>query len=78
MNASFNDLEQVKGVGEETAKSVLSSLNDKNIQEIIARLRRPRAKITLSNGIFLLSFTALIKLIAETSPQLSLGNIMKT
>ena len=39
MNASFNDLEQVKGVGEETAKSVLSSLNDKNIQEIIARLK---------------------------------------
>ena len=39
MNASFNDLEQVKGVGEETAKSVLSSMNDKNMQEIIARLK---------------------------------------
>lgn len=39
MNASFNDLEQVKGIGEETAKSVLSSLNDKNMQAIIARLK---------------------------------------
>lgn len=39
MNASINDLEQVKGIGEETAKSVLISLNDKNMQEIIARLK---------------------------------------
>lgn len=39
MDASFNDLEQVKGVGEETAKSILSSLNDKSMQEIISRLK---------------------------------------
>lgn len=39
MNASFNDLERIKGVGEETAKSILSSLNDKNMQDIIARLK---------------------------------------
>lgn len=39
MNASINDLENVKGIGTETAVSILKSLKDENMNQIITRLK---------------------------------------
>ena len=39
INASINDLENVKGIGTETALSILKSLQDESTKEIIARLK---------------------------------------
>lgn len=39
MNASINDLENVKGIGKETAVSILKSLKDENMNQIITRLK---------------------------------------
>ena len=39
MNATINDLENVKGIGKETAVSILKSLQDESTKEIIARLK---------------------------------------
>ena len=39
MNASINDLENVKGIGTETAVSILKSLQDENMNQIITRLK---------------------------------------
>ena len=39
MNASINDLENVKGIGTETAISILKSLKDENMNQIITRLK---------------------------------------
>lgn len=39
MNASLNDLESVKGIGKETAVSILKSLNNESMKEIISRLK---------------------------------------
>ena len=39
MNASINDLENVKGIGSETAISILKSLQNESMKEIIARLK---------------------------------------
>ncbi len=39
INASLNDLENVKGVGIETAESILKSLHDENMVSIIKRLK---------------------------------------
>ena len=39
MNATINDLENVKGIGKETAVSILKSLKDENMNQIITRLK---------------------------------------
>ena len=39
MNVSINDLENVKGIGTETAVSILKSLKDENMNQIITRLK---------------------------------------
>lgn len=39
MNATINDLENVKGIGTETALSILKSLKDENMNQIITRLK---------------------------------------
>ena len=39
MNATINDLENVKGIGTETAVSILKSLKDENMNQIITRLK---------------------------------------
>ena len=39
MNATINDLENVKGIGTETALSILKSLQDENMNQIITRLK---------------------------------------